>query len=95
MKKQTEYKIYTEDVSAVNRSLIVKAISKHFKAFTMQTGTGYWESTRENSLQITIITDRNSGHIIKKIRDIAATIRDINGQDCVLLTATPMRGELI
>ncbi len=94
MEKQTQYTIHTEDISAVNRSLIAKAIGKHFAAFNMQTGIGYWENQRENSLHITIITDRSRKQR-KVIERLAAKIRDINKQVCVLLTATNIKGKLI
>lgn len=95
MPKQIEYKIYTEDTNAANRSLIIKTVSKHFKAFTVNTGNvGYWEGQQENSLQITTITEpgRKQRHLIERI---AEQIRDINRQECVMLTATKIRGKLI
>ena len=94
MINQTQYTIHTEDISAVNRSLIVKTISKHFAAFNIQTGTGYWNTERENSMHITIITDRSKAqrHLIERIAD---DIREINKQECVLLTAAKIKGKLI
>ena len=94
MKKQTQYTIYTENKDAASRSLIVKTVQKHFNAFTMQTGIGFWDDQRENSLQLTVITDRSKAqrHLLERI---AGQIRDVNGQMCVRLAATKIKGKLI
>ena len=94
MEKQMEYRIYTEAKDAVTRSLVVKTVSKYFPAFTINSALGYWDGQRENSLQITIVTNRSRAKR-KTIERLAIQIRDVNQQICVMITATKIKGKLI
>lgn len=84
-----EYKIITEDL---NREKIFDLIKYHFDGFTIQGQLGYWENKIENSVCFVIIapkTDRELVHLI------ARQIQDLNSQECVLVTETPITVKFI
>ncbi len=88
MKKQTEYKIITEDL---NRDKIISIISYHFKSYSIQVQLGYWLNCPENSIVISIIAETSKKNRLT-IRAIAGQIRNINKQECVLVTEHKLDG---
>lgn len=87
----TLYRIYTEDV---NREGIIKFVSTYFTGFTVLEATGVWEGKTERSIVIEIVShDMVGGFGV--LRRIAEFIKEVNGQDAVLITRQPVESRLI
>ncbi len=72
------YRICTEDI---NQGKIEKIVSKSYPGFTIIKGEGFWESQKEESLIIEIVTGNDDGII----NDIANKIKKVNNQDAILV----------
>lgn len=74
------YRIQTEDINFYS---IIQIVQKRFDAFSTFKGNGYWKGKREASLTIEIM--ENDG-ALERVKEIAREIKEINGQECVLVT---------
>jgi hypothetical protein len=76
------YRIQTEDI---NRPDIIKIVGEFFDGFTIIPAIGYYRGIQENSITIEIIAV-NSDMVQNQIKAIAAAIRILNKQECVLIS---------
>ena len=82
------YRILTEDI---NRRQIEDIVARRFDSFTIYAACGYWNGTKESSLVIEIDT---SGAKVR-VRLVAEQIKQLNGQDAVLIQSWPIINEMI
>ena len=74
------YRIYTENI---NKHTIEKLVSDFYDGYTIIEAKGYWQSKKERSLIIEILTDGEYEETI--INSIAVQIKKINSQQGVLV----------
>jgi hypothetical protein len=74
--KRSIYRIYTQEK---NRDKILKLVSKQFESFTVQPVLGYYKKQQEKSIVLEIVGAR-----AREIEQLAASIREMNGQTSVL-----------
>lgn len=91
--KRTVYRIYTEDK---NLTRVMALASEEFDGFTVTNGLGAWKGTIEKSIIIEIIvptlkffTDRH------RVERLARCIKDLNGQESVLVTEQQIEADFI
>lgn len=72
---------------------VVDGLCQLFGGFTLTNGTGYWDGKAENSLIITVITDRPDA--IGVMVEAAEFIKKHLDQQAVLLTVEPVATLLI
>jgi hypothetical protein len=85
MRRQTIYRIYTEEK---NKRAIVDLIGKQFESFTLQPTLGFYRGKAEKSMVIEIV-----GSTAVKIKRMAERIRKMNGQQSVLILQIESRSE--
>ena len=88
--KQYCYRLYTEDKDREAITNLVKACG--FNSFNLTRAVGYWLNTKELSLCIEIIGDRDAS---TKTRLLAGALRVLNNQAAVYWVAWPIDAELI
>ena len=74
------YRIFTENK---NRPGIESIVNEYALGYTIMTGVGYWQGQREKSLIIEV--DGATANTINSIRHIAQRIKDLNGQQSVMI----------
>jgi len=80
------YRIYTEEVPGT-----VELVSRYLNNFTVFRGTGYYQSSQENS----IIIEHIGQDMLGVIHEIAREIARVNNQQAVLVSSQPISAELI
>ena len=77
-----KYEIHTEDI---NRDRIIEIVLQNYRvcSFSISKQLGYWKEQPENSICITIFANKKARLVV---HGIAGQIRDINSQECVLVT---------
>jgi len=87
------YRLYTEDK---NREEIEQAANVLFHAYTLSTAIGVWRGTKENSLCLEVFAQANELQTAwYKMKVLAAQIKTLNEQECVLLVELDARGEFV
>gem|GEM_PF-6207395 len=81
-----------EDKDTATNNLIIKAVSKYFKEFSIIKQTGFWDGKRENSQNTIIIAYPGERDIIQRL---AEQIKSIGRQECVLVSETDIKTKLI
>jgi len=71
------YRIYTE-----RKPNVGEIVSQYFDGFTLIPTEGYWKGKREESVIVEVIA---SGPMRQKVREMAETLKEINGQESVLV----------
>jgi hypothetical protein len=87
------YRLYTENIQRT-RWEIMDLVSHEFSGFTVLDVVGYWKGVAERAIVIEIIAeggDRTRGTIMA----LAKRIREINDQECVMMTVQDVEMELI
>ncbi|KKK80111.1 hypothetical protein LCGC14_2826780 [marine sediment metagenome] len=87
--KQVEFRIQTEDI---NRQKMIDLVSYHFSSYSIQVQLGYWIKQIENSVCFIIIATAKKRGIVEMV---GRQIRDLNGQECVLITESPIKVKFI
>jgi hypothetical protein len=80
------YRIHTEDK---NREAVESVVAEYFDGFTLSGGIGYWKGNRHASLTIEVIAN-DIPHIKERVTAVARRIRELNGQECVLVQELPL-----
>lgn len=78
------YRIYTENTQRA-RKQIMDTVSHEFDGFTVFDAVGYWNGIPEKSMVIEIIAG-GSNQVKDTVRALAWRIREIGGQECVMMT---------
>jgi hypothetical protein len=86
MKRQSTYRIYTEEK---NKKTIVRVVAEKFESFTLQPTLGYYRGRSEKSIVVEIV-----GAKAPEIKRLADRIRKINGQQSVLILRLDARSEV-
>jgi hypothetical protein len=86
--RQTLYRILTENK---NRQGVEIIVSKTFESYTILTGTGYWQSSREDCLAIEIVSMCTP----ELVKAVAEDIKRANRQQCVMVQSMPIESEMI
>jgi hypothetical protein len=87
MGTQKIHRIYTEDF---RRKTLVRALSKKFASFTLQSTTGYYAGKAEKSIVLEIVGAGDA-----EIRWVAEQIRKINQQSSVLVVSITGRAKKV
>ena len=89
--KQTQFRIYTEDLQ---RELVAKVVGEQFDGFSLFRGVGYWKGTPEHCLCIEILAE--DAHLARlKVGMIANAIKVLNKQESVLVTEVEVEVKFI
>jgi hypothetical protein len=83
----TVYRLYTEDM---NRKDVVRLTAEHFQSFTLQPTEGYYGGEPEPSIVLEIVEAEDDA-----IRQLARSIRRLNGQKSVLLLRLQGKAEKV
>ena len=76
------YRIFTEDTGRDDH--IRQVLDKRLDGYTIIKGTGYWQGTAEDSVLIEVVLPSDYEYK-EMVMEIAADIRKVNHQECVLV----------
>jgi hypothetical protein len=83
------YRLYTEDL---NRGAIVERVGTYFPGFNIREAEGYYKGQRERAIVIELMAPAEQAHVVKFL---AAVIKQLNRQECVLVTVQDVDAEFI
>jgi hypothetical protein len=84
--QQSLYRILTEDK---NREAVESIVAEYFDGFALSNSIGYWKGNRHTSLIIEVIAN-DAPHTKERVIVVAQRIRELNGQECVLVQELPL-----
>lgn len=76
------YEIYTQ---RKRMRKVRRVLNRFFKCYTISRTEGCWNGTRERAICVRIMADGQGPHVRERVNAAAEEIREINGQESVLV----------